>query len=227
MSKNKLTPLNQAVADLPAKRRGLVLGVVNALRGPGDEDVAMRVKKAIGLSKPLLHANLHSPSAQRLTSLTIEHTDQLPEDLIPAITGRGWTIIPELVDERAAGLIEIDFSKVELTHMLTEKEIWNHEKITGEEKFKRLRMSKKILLDASVCLTLWNDYQQKKAMSVLEWMFYSIGVHHLDFYGTPLRGPLGGKAVLALSRDGEKWSPSISWFLEKNMIGNKSLTLPA
>ncbi len=84
----------------------------------------------------------------------------------------------------------------------------DEEWITGEEKLRRLKEEPDLfLLDGSVFIALWDDYQtNKREESVLEWIFRNMGVTFLDFLGLPLRNPGGNRSVLYLDRVIGGWS---------------------
>jgi hypothetical protein len=122
--------------------------------------------------------------------------------------GFGWKIIVDEHDERNDCLIEVDFNKVDFVTCLKE----NETSITGEEKLKRLKESKQIRYGATTFMGLWNDYQTRKGNSVLETLFRTKNITHLDFFGDVLLRPDGGRLVLSLCRDCDgQWRWSYGW----------------
>jgi len=112
--------------------------------------------------------------------------------------GKGWKMLDKETDERAVKLAEVDFTKVNLATCLKEGE----PSITGEEKLKRLREGGDILLDVGIFLALWNE----EGHTTLNWLYKERGVTYLDFFGTILEGPSGGRYVLYLyRRDDGRW----------------------
>ncbi len=77
--------------------------------------------------------------------------------------------------------------------------------ITGEEKFAQLKKSGKIVLDALVGEALLVDYKSRGSASVLENLRRERGIKYLDFFGTILRNPDGGRCVLYLCSVGGQW----------------------
>jgi hypothetical protein len=108
----------------------------------------------------------------------------------------GWTIVDE--DERSLALSEIDFSKIRLETCLTSGE-WS---ITGEEKLRRLKMTRYIRLDAKVCQTL----RENQHLIPGDWkVSANSGVKFVFFDGTILRDPHGHRCIVCLYWDVREW----------------------
>ena len=116
--------------------------------------------------------------------------------------GEGWSIWKgpansdglsgeEDQDERSLTLTQLDLSQVQLVTCLNERE----DRITGEERLKRLKEKNFIRLDANIFLTLWQNQHlipeswKEKTKSSTTYIFFN---------GTTLRGPLGYRFVLYL-----------------------------
>jgi len=119
--------------------------------------------------------------------------------------GKGWTVDEQ--DEHSLELSEVDFSEAKFEHCLKKGE----SSIIGEEKLKRLKEGRQIRLGATVFLGLLTDYQLNKENSVLEWIRRTYKITYLDFFGTVLRVPDGGRCVLCLDFGGGGWGWRCYW----------------
>ena len=73
-------------------------------------------------------------------------------------------------------------------------------------KLKRLKERKRIRYGAVTFMGLLNDYQTREVNSVLETLFRTKSIVHLDFFGDVLLGPNGNRCVLCLDRvSGGRW----------------------
>lgn len=132
--------------------------------------------------------------------------------------GEGWTIWKgpangdglsgkAEVDERSPALMEVDLSKALFESCLKQGE----SSIKGEEKLRRLRESGNIQFGGNVFLALWQDYQQNKENSCLEWLYRNHKISWMSFFGLVLRNPNGRRCVLCLFRYDGEWDWSYSW----------------
>lgn len=139
--------------------------------------------------------------------------------------GQGWTTWKgpvdgdglsgeEDVDCRSLALSEIDLSVISFEICLVG---------CGEEKLRRLKDRPELIrLGANVFLGLWSDYQVDKENSALEWLYEAKKITYLDFFGTVLRGPRGGRHVLCLCRRGSEWNWFFSWLDLDWSVGHPS-----
>ena len=129
---------------------------------------------------------------------------------IKKFLGKSWKIDTDKRDTRSAELMEVDFSKVDFLTCLKKGE----PRITGEEKFFRLKRDEKIIRHGStVFWGLWLDYQVKKWVSVLEHLYQDKGITYLDFFGDILlHSSHGTLSVLYLYRDDNgAWRWNYDW----------------
>ncbi len=109
----------------------------------------------------------------------------------------------EQQDQRSLLLTKVDFSKVVFELMLKAGET----EVSGEVVLERFKESSCIRLDAQIFQALWQDYEQKREKSVLEWLRKNRGVTTgMTFLGTVLLHPSDRRSVLCLflSSD-EEW----------------------
>lgn len=138
-----------------------------------------------------------------VTSLVLKLVDKFSHT---EFLGDDWKIVER--DEREDSLTEIDWSKVDFATCLKDDE----PRITGEEKLKRLKATDKIRLGGRAFLTLWEDYQEKKEVSVLKQLYNTKGIAYVDFFGLVLQAPHGSRRVLCLYRVGDgSWHWSYGW----------------
>lgn len=110
--------------------------------------------------------------------------------------GEGWSIVEE--DERSLALTEIDPTKIQLETVLKEGE----KRIQSEEKFKRLKKTGYIRLDARIFQTLWGD----QSLIPEIWKVKTDGnTSFIYFDGTEFRRSVGGRAVLFLCWNDGRW----------------------
>ena len=118
------------------------------------------------------------------------------------LLGQGWTIDEQ--DEDSLALTQVNLAKVRLEHMLKKGE----DRITGEEKLKRLKETNYIRLDAKVFQTLWEN----KTLIPEVWKQKTNGnTTYIFFDGTILRSPDGFRYVLYLCWSGGQWSWGCGW----------------
>jgi hypothetical protein len=128
-----------------------------------------------------------------------------------------WSVVPEDTDVASNELTEIDFSKVEFATGLLPGE----DQITGEEKLKRLKASKKTRYGLSVATGLWVDYQVRKENSVLQQISAQTEIKVIDFFGDVLLSSSGYshvRQILCLSNDITGWH----WVTMYLMLGTGS-----
>lgn len=112
------------------------------------------------------------------------------------LLGQGWKI--EEQDERSLALTQVNLADVRLEHMLKKGE----DRITGEEKLKRLKKANSIRLDAKVFQTLWEN----QSLIPETWKQKTKGnTTYVFFDGTVLRCPDGLRCVLYLYWRGGQW----------------------
>lgn len=121
--------------------------------------------------------------------------------------GAGWKVDEQ--DERSLSLLEVDFDEVRFEACLNPGE----DRISGEEKLKRLKAMPVISLGSNHLLALWNDYKARGQDSVLEWLRQNRKLTYLDFFGFILRGPSGYRSVLCLCWGGGEWFWSYDWLV--------------
>jgi len=116
--------------------------------------------------------------------------------------GRVWTIMEE--DERSLSLWEVDFRKICLETYLRSGE----QRITGEEKLRRLKNAGHIRLDAKVFQTIWNNKDKIPA----SWKEKTNGGRtYIFFDGTVLQHPSGSRCIFCLYWRDCEWSWHLSW----------------
>ena len=116
-------------------------------------------------------------------------------DLVKLL-GQGWTI--EEQDERSLTLTQVNLANVRLEHMLKKGE----DRITGEEKLKRLKKAGQIRLDIKVFQILWEN----KAWIPEAWkQKTNDNTTFVFFVGTVLRYPNGNRGVLCLYWHDGQW----------------------
>jgi hypothetical protein len=134
--------------------------------------------------------------------------------------GKGWKVDEQ--DERSIALAQIELSALQFETCLKEGE----SSIVGKEKLTRLKESGKILLGANAFFGLWEDYQTNKENSVLEWLWRNHKISYLDFFGTILRSPSGGRDVFYLYRRGRgEWHWGSHWLDRRWRAGDLSAVL--
>ena len=103
----------------------------------------------------------------------------------------GFTIAEQ--DERANKLAVVDFglAKFEICLRIREHEV----SLSGEEKLRRLRKKKRILLGGNQYLALWQNYRALPSESVLS-QLAERGIKYVDFFGTILNSPDNRRCVL-------------------------------
>lgn len=109
--------------------------------------------------------------------------------------GNGWTIVEQ--DERSLTLTKIDLTRVRFEDCLRKGEIM----IGGEERFRRLKQTGHICLDAKIFQSLWENKQ-----SIPENWKEKINGHirFIFFNGTVFRHPDGDRYLISLRwRNGE------------------------
>jgi hypothetical protein len=130
-------------------------------------------------------------------------------------------------DVREDDINEIDWGKkVEIVNFLRDKESY----ITGEENLLRQKQIGKIRLGGRAFLSIWGDYQAKKAEgkseeSVLENLRLTKGVKFISFFGLILRAPDGKRCVLYLCWNGGEWFWDCDWLDGTWYAGNFSAVL--
>lgn len=141
---------------------------------------------------------------------------KLLDDLNPvAFFGDGWSIWrgpadgdglkgSEDSDLRENTMAEINWAKVLLRS--------DASKMTGEEKLAWLRTEKKILLGKKSFLGLWQDYLRNDKNGILERLYTSYKIVHVDFFGCIFRSPEGWRVVPCFRREDDSlwsWIPRI------------------
>lgn len=123
--------------------------------------------------------------------------------------GAGWKSLDEEQDIRALSLTSVDFSKALYVTCLNEGEPF----IKGEEKLRRLKEEHPQLIchGGNQFRALWEDYQQNKENSVLEWLRINRNITDLDFFGLILQHQSGYRSVLYLYWNGEQWNWVCFW----------------
>ena len=132
--------------------------------------------------------------------------------------GAGWTVWKgpadgdglkgeEDLDKRSLALTEIDLATAIFESGLKKGE----SSINGEEKLKRLQASANTQFGGNVFLALWQDYQQNKENSCLEWLWRNRKISWMSFFGLVLRDPNGDRGVLCLYRVDDEWYWSYAW----------------
>lgn len=145
------------------------------------------------------HGKLFSSGNGEPKIVSIDRT--VPFDPVEFL-GQGWTIDEQ--DERSLVLTQVDLTKVQLEHMLKKGE----NRITGEEKLKRLKKANSIRLDAKVFQTLWEN----QALIPEAWKQKTNGNTTFVFFdGTILRYPGGDRYVLCLYWIGGRWRWYYFW----------------
>lgn len=115
---------------------------------------------------------------------------------------KGWIIDEE--DGRSLALVKIDPAAVQLEHMLKAGET----RITGEEKFKRLKQAGHIRLDAKVFQTFWENQN----LIPERWKEKTNGsMTYVFFDGTILWSPSGYRYVLCLCWRSVEWDRGCRW----------------
>lgn len=106
----------------------------------------------------------------------------------------GWEYIASERDLRAHALTEINWAKLDFTTCLKEGE----HRITGGEKLKRLKSSGAIRLGSRAFNSLWLDYEERGAQSVLEQLYWEQNITSIDFFGDVILSPQGRRYILCL-----------------------------
>ncbi|TAK57792.1 hypothetical protein EPO17_01015 [Patescibacteria group bacterium] len=146
--------------------------------------------------------------------------------------GQGWTIWKgeasgnglsgeEEQDKRSLIITELDASKLTKEgNFLTGLE-GNESVIVGEKKLARL-IVKAIQADAKIAEALYKEEGQK----TLRFLYDTLGVTWMEFLGTVLRGPGGGRFALCLCRLGSGgWGWCCDWLDSGRDAGNPALGL--
>lgn len=144
--------------------------------------------------------------------------NSLPFDPTTFFTEKGWSI--EGQDSRSLALAEFDAASLLFENMINEED--GESQINGEEKILRLKAAKFVRLDARFCRDLLSEPEQK----TLEWLYAKRKVNWIDFPGTILRSPSGGRSVLFAYRDGTGWDWHADW-LENGWVGQSLSALLA
>lgn len=114
----------------------------------------------------------------------------------------------EDIDSRSLVLTEINADSLLFESCLQEGE----QRITGEEKLKRLKAANLVRLGGNAFLGLWRDYEANKENSVLEYLYRTRKITYLDFFGLILRSPDSDRCVLYLYRDSDgAWTWYYFW----------------
>lgn len=128
--------------------------------------------------------------------------------------GEGWSIWrgpkdgkglegDEEQDSRSLAITELDPTKLFAQTGLNEDETT----VTGEEKRARL-MLKAIQADAKIARVLYEEEGQ----TTLKWLHKTLNLTWIEFLGTTLRGPGGGRDALCLCRgDDGSWDWGYYW----------------
>lgn len=132
--------------------------------------------------------------------------------------GSGWTVWKgpadgyglkgeQDLDKRSLALTEVDLAAAIFESGLKKSE----SSINGEEKLKRLQASANTQFGGNIFLALWQDYQQNKENSCLEWLWRNRKISWMSFFGLVLRDPNGNRRVLYLYRYGDGWVWGDGW----------------
>lgn len=128
----------------------------------------------------------------------------------------------EDIDPRSLGLTEINVASLLFETCLKKGE----QRITGEEKLKRLKAANVVRLGGNVFLGLWRDFETNKENSILEHLYRTRKITYLDFFGFILRRPDGRRCVLDLYRDdGGEWIWGYGWLGRGWSAGDRSAVL--
>lgn len=137
----------------------------------------------------------------------------------------------ELEGEEDRDVREDSLSLVDFEQLILETNLQGDEtSVHGEEKLRRLKAGKNIRLGGKVFLSLWEDYQARKAESkpeesVLEKLRKSKKVTCIFFFGLVLRNPGGYRHVLYLVFIGREWSWFYNWLDSHWHVVNPSASL--
>lgn len=126
-------------------------------------------------------------------------------------------------DSRSRALTQIDVTRLRFEACLREGE----SSIKGEEKIRRLpEMADFIRLGGNAFLGFWEDYQDNKENSALEWIYRTHKIRSIDFPDDILRRPRGDRFVLCLCRyDGGRWDWGVRWLDDGWSAGDPSAGL--
>lgn len=105
----------------------------------------------------------------------------------------------EDIDSRSLDLVEVSIDSILFETCLEKGE----QRITGEEKLKRLKAANVVRLGGNVFLGLWLDFETNKENSILEHLYRTRKITYLDFFGLILRDPRGNRCVLFLYHNGD------------------------
>lgn len=184
MSKDKIRPLNVAIADLPVTNTGIALDVVNELRGPNQNNAKPFFVKAVADFK------LKVGTIATLTALSI-NCDALP--LIPD----GFKIHQHVV----GGVIEWDKEKYSNSNLLYLIEKQKTGTVGGYELHARLAG----LPVANACYLDWlMDHKDQIPES-----WKKLGA--IFFWGTIYGGSDGNLCVRCLFWGGDEWLSLYGW----------------
>ena len=199
------------------KKAGVGFEVIEWLVDEGREFLKDKLTEIVGEYKR------HSPklgAAQvpEIKPAKILHLDPSKKFDPAAFIGAGWTVWKgsaggnglegdEDIDSRPLAFTTVDLSAALFEHSLK----GNETSIKGEEKLKRLIEDSNIRFGGNVFLALWEDHQQNKENSCLEWLRKNRNITWLSFFGLVLRHPGGGRYVLCLCFHGAEWSWGYYW----------------
>ncbi len=157
------------------------------------------------MGKPIIIGQSHN-------LVSIIHIDR-SKPFNPSFVGKGWTIWkgpvdgnglegPEDQDECSLALTKLDLMKVQFETTLKKGEGY----VNGEEKYKRLKKTGYIRLDAKIFQTLWEN----KTLILKSWK--KGYTNYITFDGTVLRSPYGKRYVMYLMDwDYGEWNWYYDW----------------
>ncbi len=129
--------------------------------------------------------------------------------------------IPGEQDRRAMALTEIDFGAINFENCFSKEDGLV---ISGEEKLRRLRDGRNILLGASAFLALWNEWEHQ----TLEALYQQRGTSVFEFFGNILEDQGGSRFVLCLFRaENRKWRWGYLWMGKRRSAEHLALTITA
>lgn len=116
----------------------------------------------------------------------------------------------EDIDSRSLALTVIDPTTFLFETCLEGDE----EPISGEERLRRLKAKLEFVrFGSNNFIGLWKDYLVNPENSVLEWIYWTLGINYMDFMGLVLRNPYGSRYVLFFCRRdcGDRWWYGYYW----------------
>lgn len=116
--------------------------------------------------------------------------------------GEDWNVIEEQ-DERSLVINVLDLNKVHLVDCLKDGE----DRIKGEERLKRLKKMGSIQLDAKILQTLF----EKQELIPESWRQL-----YICFDGTVIRDPKGGRVILYMYWEDDRWNWQCNWLRANN-----------